>query len=287
MMALARRIMQREQPKPPAAPARRGFSFLEFLVAMVVLGIALTGLFPLMVICSRGVESLELRYTTQGNKTGDWFSPVFRPDTDSITPRADRENYGTWYLIAPADPWARKLGGVATFSRTAPTASSASIIVDDGGSGYAATGAWSTQSDTGSFLSDKQRHELQATPTDTALWTFTNVANGRYYVLATWHAAADLASDARFDVYDGDVATTPTTVSVNQTAAPNSFYAGWQILTTRNFTNANKTINVKLTSNTGAAVVADAVRIVPVATILSIDKSFNDQEVTIRVKIGP
>jgi prepilin-type N-terminal cleavage/methylation domain-containing protein len=289
MIVFPRLAMQPKQTKPSVTPARRGFSFLEFLVAMVVLGIALTGLFPLMVICSRGVESLELRYTDQGNKNGNWFSPVFRPNTDSVTSRADREDYGTWYLNPPADPWARKLGAVATFSRTAPAPSPAPIIVDDGSNGYSTTGAWSTAADPNAFLSDQQRHESQATPTDAALWTFTNVANGRYYVMATWHAATDLAADARFDVYDGDNVSTPTTTAfANQAAAPNSsVYAGWQILTTWNFTNADKIIKVKLSSNTAAAVVADGVRVVPVATILSVDKSFNDQEVTIRVKIGP
>jgi prepilin-type N-terminal cleavage/methylation domain-containing protein len=272
-------------------PARPGFSFLEFLVAMVVLGIALTGLFPLMVICSRGVETLELRYTNQGNKTGNWFSPVFRPNTDNVTLREERENYGTWYLVPPSDPWAKRLGAVATFSRTSPSASTTATVVDDGGTGYSTVGSWASGTNTNAFLGDQQRHELQtSTPADTAAWTFTNVANGWYYVLATWQRPADateLAIDAQYYIYDGDVATPNTSAMVNQQSAPNgSIYSGWYVLTTWHFQNADKIVKVKLSTNTGKAVVADAVRLVPVATVLSINKSFDKEEVTIRARIG-
>ena len=86
-------------------PIRPGFTFLEFLVAMVVLGIALTGLFPLMVVCSRGVESLELRYSDQGNKNNNWFSPVYRPDYDPASSRAK--------TTAPGMPFPRPIPGRA------------------------------------------------------------------------------------------------------------------------------------------------------------------------------
>jgi len=254
-----------------------------------VLGIALTGLFPLMVVCSRGVESLELRYTEQGNRNSNWFSPVFRPDVTSTEP-IPRENYGTWYAIPSADPWARKLGAVATFSRTKPTTSSSSTMVDDlDTTGYVpnSTASWVDTTNANAFRGHCQRHDLQSPATDTAVWTFSNVASGRYYVMATWQTATDLATDARYDVYDGGADPSPVTVLVDQTAVPNSsVYAGWKILTTRNFQSTDKLIRVKLSSNTNKAVVADGVRIVPTSTILSVDKSFNSEEVTIRVQMG-
>jgi prepilin-type N-terminal cleavage/methylation domain-containing protein len=265
-------------------PIQPGFTFLEFLVAMVVLGIALTGLFPLMVVCSRGVESLELRYSEQGNKNNNWFSPVFRTDTTGIIPRQD---YGAWYAVPPDDPWARKLGAVTTFSRTQPAASSSSIIVDDGDDGYSTTGTWTSGANPSAFLGDQQHHAAGGSFSEKATWTFSNVPSGQYYVLTTWQAASNLATNARYKIYDGNADASPVSVSVNQTVAPAStIYAGWKVLTTRYFQSSEKLIKVTLSRNSSKAVIADGVRIVPTSTILSIDKSFNSEAVTIHVKLG-
>ncbi len=40
-------------------PDREGFTFLEFTVAMVVLGVTLAGLFPLLAITSRGLQPIK------------------------------------------------------------------------------------------------------------------------------------------------------------------------------------------------------------------------------------
>jgi hypothetical protein len=268
-------------------PGRPGFTSLEFMVAMVVLGVALAGVFPLMVVSSRGIESLELRYTAEGNKNGNWFSPIFRRDltTTGIIPRDD---YGVWYVVPSADSWAGKLGAAATFSRTRPPLASSTRIIDDGDPGYASSGSWASLADAGAFRGGYHRHDLQSPATDTAVWTFSNVASGHYYVLATWRAASDQATDASYAVYNGDADPSPVTVSVDQTVAPASnVYGGWKLLTTRNFTSADKRVKVALRSNTDKAVAADGVRIVPISTILSVNKSFNTEEVTLHAKIGP
>ena len=72
--------------------ARAGFSLLEFEVALLLLGVALTGLFPLAAVYSRGLESLERR-----------------------SPSA-----GQWYLVPLSDVWARKLGAAASLTNNDP-----------------------------------------------------------------------------------------------------------------------------------------------------------------------
>jgi len=177
---------------------------------------------------------------------------------------------------------------VATFSRTPPAVSSSVRIIDDGDAGYASTGSWVETADVNAFLGDYRRHEALALPdVDTATWTFSNVASGYYYVLAKWPVVSSLATNAAYVVYDGAADASPVAVSVNQTAAPSSsIYSGWYLLTKRNFTSADKKVKVVLNSNASGAVAADGVRIVPISTILSIDKSFNTEEVTVRVNIG-
>jgi prepilin-type N-terminal cleavage/methylation domain-containing protein len=75
-----------------ARTPRRGFSLLEFQVALVVFGIALAGLFPLVVMHSRGLESLEKKSAAAGQ----------------------------WYLAPSPDAWARKLGAAAALVREDP-----------------------------------------------------------------------------------------------------------------------------------------------------------------------
>ena len=65
---------------------RGGFSFLELQVAFVVFGIALSGLGPLVVMQLRQMEKLDSRFSDKA----------------------------THYLVPSSDPWARRLGAVAT-----------------------------------------------------------------------------------------------------------------------------------------------------------------------------
>ncbi len=71
---------------------RRGFSLLEFDVAMVLLGLTLAGLFPLAAMHSRVLRSLEERFAVTGR----------------------------WYFAPSTDVWARKLGAAATLVREDP-----------------------------------------------------------------------------------------------------------------------------------------------------------------------
>jgi type II secretory pathway pseudopilin PulG len=71
---------------------RRGFSFLELQVAFVLLGIALAGLGPLVVMQSRQLRMLETRFNHQT----------------------------TYYVVPSADGWARKLGVCATIETQDP-----------------------------------------------------------------------------------------------------------------------------------------------------------------------
>jgi hypothetical protein len=63
-----------------------GFSMLELQISLVLFGIALTGFGPLVVMHSRQLAKLEKQ-----------FSP-----------------HTTYYLVPPAEPWARKLGAAAS-----------------------------------------------------------------------------------------------------------------------------------------------------------------------------
>jgi prepilin-type N-terminal cleavage/methylation domain-containing protein len=68
--------------------SRAGFSLLELQVALIIFGIALTGLCPLVVMQSRQLQCLQNR---------------LKPET-------------TYYLVPSSHPWARKLGAGASLA---------------------------------------------------------------------------------------------------------------------------------------------------------------------------
>jgi prepilin-type N-terminal cleavage/methylation domain-containing protein len=283
---------------------RRGFTMLEFIVAMVVLSIALTGMFPLMVVQSRNLESLELRYSEQGNKKTDWVCPVFTPDLEGAVVLS-REDYGDWYLIPSTDPWARKLGAMATLSRNPPAALPVEIRDDEGDvsdPGYEETGTgWAVETNAQAFLGDRRRHAPIAegeTTIEYATWTFTIQTPGYYRILATWSAATDQtqAGDACFDIYRNGVLLDQI-ITAQNVLPDGPAYEGrpWHALTTKYLDVG--TLQVKLRGGatkdatpTSGYVVADSVRIVPVDSkvhILSLDKSFNSEKVTLSIKVDP
>jgi prepilin-type N-terminal cleavage/methylation domain-containing protein len=277
------------------AALRLGFTMLEFVVAMIVLGIALTGLLPLEIMQSRVVESLELRYTESGHqvnldKDRNWNSPVMPADIQSFEV-VPREDYGAYYLVSSDDSLARKLGTAASLSRTIPALSNRVTIADDVDvttPDYTEVGTWAAGTASASDVNegDSRMHIMQASHSDYAVWTFSNVTPGRYYVMATWKESADQAPDALYEIWDGDADASPVQVLANQASAPaGDTYKDrpWKTLKSRYF--GSGTIKVRLYANATKSVMADAVRIVPVPQILTLEKSFNTEEVTVRVKI--
>lgn len=274
--------------------SRRGFTLLELTVALVVLGIAIAGLFPLMVVYSRALESLELRYTEEGNAQANWFCPVFTPNmTGTAIPR---EDYGVWYLVPSTDPWARKLGAMTTLSKDLPDPPDATMI-DDGDGGYAETGTnWMGEQNTDAFAEYHRRHaSATPPPIDYGVWTFTIANSGYYQILATWSAATDQANDACYEIhYDGNLLYKKG--DVRQDVLPNGAqYQGhpWHVVATEYLQPGE--LKVKLRggvtkdddTETSGYVVADCVRIVPVeytVHISSLDKSFDTEKVTAHVE---
>ena len=163
---------------------------LELMVAMVILGIALAGLFPLAIQHSRHVKKLEDCNPQTGRYTGSGWTYA----TDS--------QYPNWYLNPPTDAWAQKLGAAAllssgTISSTAATPSpvydstTKSVLADD------STGGYYTESEsdwiagpTSGYLNTSRRHSAgtngTAASTGYAKWTFTNVSPGWYVVEVAW-----------------------------------------------------------------------------------------------------
>jgi prepilin-type N-terminal cleavage/methylation domain-containing protein len=116
---------------------RRAFTLLEFVVALLLFGIAMSGLFPLVVMYSRALESLEQRpsqmsfhrnASVDGNayRVGhplEWYQVPANPALPNSGEWVHR-----WYLVPFSDSaattsnaWARKLGASASIKYKSPT----------------------------------------------------------------------------------------------------------------------------------------------------------------------
>ncbi|MBN1394418.1 MAG: hypothetical protein JW959_05305 [Pirellulales bacterium] len=244
--------------KSTCRTTRNAFTLLEFEVAMVVFGIALIGLFPLTIVQSRVLRSLEEKCGTQG----------------------------TWYLAPSTDRWAQKLGAAATLTAAdpGPMPTAPTLEVDDGGADYSDTG-WTEETDAAAFYDDRRR--AAAGEGQTATWSFTDVPDGWYQVQATWTESAQQVDDARYCIYDGAELVGDTTVN-QQTAPVGEEYEEcvWQVLDTLYIENGSA--QVKLHSQTDGEVVADGVRLALVENdvqILSVDRSLTSETVTVHVQI--
>ncbi|MBU4399873.1 MAG: prepilin-type N-terminal cleavage/methylation domain-containing protein [Planctomycetes bacterium] len=300
--------------KRPVSSPRCGFTLVEFIVAMVVLGVALAGMFPLLIVQSRALESLELRYTEKGseiNQGKSWFSPVHRPYLgDNRIPRGERENYGVWYLIPADDAWTRKLGAAAKLTREYTEPIPPTLYVDDDDDGLNNDDDYVEESGSDweplgeGFQEDARRH-APAISQPAATWTFNisalKIPPGYYHVYATWPVLNPQAlgqPNASFSVNGGN------DVDVNQNLPPDgpifqeySDTIKWHNLTdgnpicvNDNTTEATVRITAKFNDDIGEyyPVAADAVLLVPVdneVKVLSVVRSITSDATTARVKI--
>jgi prepilin-type N-terminal cleavage/methylation domain-containing protein len=264
----AQSVRPPRRPPPDRRIARRGFSLLEFIVALVVLGIALTGLFPLAIVCSRTVTNLE----ACNPETGRWQLSAAGSQWTFHDPLGQRPDM--WYLVPSTDEWARKLGLSAALVDAAPAAWSAPpLLIDDDNdttdSAYASDPQW-VDGPSESYLGDSHLLTLTpSTPTSKATWTFSNLPAGYCQIQATW-PTVNQDNNAVYTVFDGDhqliVAVQVNQHNPGQTPVA---YGGrtWYVLQTifaRTVSGAaTAVVQVELSSPDAAGVLAaDAVRLV-------------------------
>jgi len=263
---------------------RAGFTLVELIVAMVVLGVAMAGVFPLVATLSRQIQPLRKEdpanpgaYIYETPTPGrDWESDAMR---------------SIWYLTPFPEPWARKLGAgarITTDSAYSPTYIEPSVIVrdddnnaaDSDGDGlqdYAgdADTGWAFDAGAASAYGGDQHRKIAfkagQTSTGTAIWSVAIGVAGWYSVQATWRAGGDQITDAQYAVVkNGGVTLAEQTVNqqVNPAGVADGDGRTWFALTPQPVSLAQgDTIQIILSDVRASSniedmyVVADAVRL--------------------------
>lgn len=148
---------------------------------------------------------------------------------------------------------------LAVSGSTRPIAAS----LDDGTSGVVTDGQWTAG--TGGVGGDNRTRPADA-DSGTTTWNFTRLVPGVYKVFATWLPGNDLASNARFSLWDG--AGHRASKMVNQRTAPDDVVVsriGWEELAT--VLVAGSDLFVQLGGLANGELMADSVRIERLGTL--------------------
>ncbi len=141
-------------------------------------------------------------------------------------------------------------------------------VIDDGDAGFSTTAGWTYYPNQG--YQNDVRYTGLGDGSKTATWTFNDLAPGLYRVSATWSAQANRATNAPYTITDTGNPSKAVTVLVNQESAPGDLSeAGvkWKDLA-QTFEVTGSTLTVTLGNNANEYVIADAVRIQRVETLV-------------------
>ncbi len=138
--------------------------------------------------------------------------------------------------------------------------SSADVILGFGEAGHSTTGPWSVNN-TG-YLS-AEHYESAPDSGATSTWEFSGLADGEYYVSATWTPFGNRTTTAQFDISDGG-----GVVEVDQQLPLRPFnadgFAWWNLLTETPVTVSDGTLSITAADNDPALyLMVDAIRISP------------------------
>ena len=131
---------------------------------------------------------------------------------------------------------------------------------------YTQTGVW-TKLTTGGYNGEFST-SAAGTGTNLSTWQFSSLGAGSYHVRVTWKGASNQASNAPFQIYDGN--TLLNTIAVNQINPPTGTtvtIGGLLFLDLGVFQVSSGTLRVVLSNNANGIVVADAADIAPVPAV--------------------
>jgi hypothetical protein len=134
------------------------------------------------------------------------------------------------------------------------------FVIDDGDTAYTATAGWISYSGVG--VENDFSYKPAGNGSESATWSLSGLAPGRYRVSVTWEPYSNRPIDAPYTVFDG--ANAFGVLLVNQQAVPGSFVENgihWYDLGSFVLTGTTLVVRLHDGVNAGSYVIADAVRI--------------------------
>ena len=266
------------------SPARPGSSLLEIQVAMVVLGIALAGACPIVVMQMKLLRRFEVPRSGASDSTLIRGQRIV--DGEPVVPAGEDPDPPVAVLHPHPDRWVRRLGLVARVDEQAGGSGLVPIPTELTLPDADATlvGPWSAVSSPDAAGGTYQRLD-PGEGAGTATWTFAAITPGPYRLLLSWPVAVPIPPDALAVVAEvGGL----NPVAIPVASADPGRVGSWVDLGN---VRLGPGATVRLGRSLKGSVVADAVRIggrsrvtvaTPPATTLG-----PDQGLTVRLNVGP
>jgi uncharacterized repeat protein (TIGR01451 family) len=146
------------------------------------------------------------------------------------------------------------------------------LIVHNGDQGYAESGPDWQDRTTSLGYGGVLAYAQAGTGQDIASWQVTGLTPGTYEIDATWYASSNRASNAPYNVYDGNTLLTASPILVNQQVAPSGTTVNsFQFQPLGTFTTQSGTLKIVLSNDANGYVFAEAVRFAPYQATVIVD----------------
>jgi hypothetical protein len=265
-------------------PRSAGVACLEIQISLVVLGIALAGICPLVVMQQKLLRRIESTQIGTGNPQIVRGQRIIDGE-----PYATEGNLGSapiTVLQPSADLWSRRLATAASFQNNVKAQPSLPLLteatLDDDGAIF--SGPWAVQNvadaNGGSY------HLLMpGNPTATVSWSFGSIVPGTYRILISWPTAMPIPEDAELTFTDAAM----MVVTVPVVALPQVAGGPWRDLGNQWLGSA---LTIRLAGSNIGQVVADTVRIgsrnsVTISSLAATDPSPTNLGLARRAQVTP
>ena len=198
---------------------------------------------------NRGVKTAGFYVIVNTNAPAELAEPAFitnAGDSAYTGSSTQQDTLAKYHLFALQDNY-----GIAAYTPQTG-GGSATYIVDNTNTGFAASANWSMSSGTPGYYGSNYRFRVTDAISDTANWTVNIPTAGNYAISAWWTDGANRAAGAPYIMPDSSV------VNVNQQINGGA----WRALATKSLATGNNTVKLSCYTAAGSVVIADAIRMV-------------------------
>jgi len=220
------------------------------------------------ILDANNIGSHTIRYFASSDQTfGNADDQLLASETVATTangtytgqsPQLTIGNPGQQYLFSVLD--ANLANTVRAAVMSPITVTGTLILLDDGGPAYTHTSGWMHWTGEGVYGNDIE-YAAAGNGSAKATWQKSGLDAGHHDVLVSWAAHTNRATNAPYEIYDGNTLVATTTIDQQQAAQADKVTNGINFQKLGTYPVTSGTLKVVLSNNANGYVIADAVQV--------------------------